>query len=345
MSMRDPSSEAAHWATLRAEGPLDAKIEDDFELWLSTSPENRAAMRNVDLGLLSLTEAASSPELLAMRGGALERARKQARARWSQGFGGGRALAIAATLLFCVLGVLGGLAAYLLTPHTYSTGVGERRVVALEDGSRLSLDAATRVRVRYLNAERRLWLEQGRAKFDVAHNPLRPFSVTARGRTVVATGTSFSVELIGTEFRVLLYQGSVALLDANAQRADSGHNSALRPGQEFVAANSATPPILHDVDMVRARSWEGGQLVFDNEALAVAVARVNRYAPVPIELSPDMDPDLRISGIFNANDPAAFIDGVTALLPLQRIERDGHILLRFEEDADNLQNDAVGFDR
>ncbi|HVK80111.1 MAG TPA: FecR domain-containing protein [Verrucomicrobiae bacterium] len=341
MSMRDTSSEAAHWAMLRSEGPLDAKREAEFELWLNTSPEHQAAMRNTDLGLLSLAEAASSPELLAMRGGALERARKQARARWSTGFGGARALAIAATLLLCILG---GLAA-VLTPHTYSTGVGERRVVALEDGSRLSLDAATRVRVRYTNSERRLWLEQGRAKFDVAHNPLRPFSVSARGRTVVATGTSFSVELIDTEVRVLLYQGSVALLDANAPRVDSAHDSTLRPGQEFVAIDSATPPILHNVDMVRARSWEGGQLVFDDEALAVAVARVNRYAHTPIELSPNTDPDLRISGVFNANDTAAFVDGVTALLPLQRIERDGHVLLRFEDDAENLQDSAVGFDR
>lgn len=342
MNMRDPSSEAAHWATLRAEGSLDAKSEAEFDLWLNTSPENQAAMRKVDLGLLSLAEAASSPELLAMRGAALERARKQAHARWSQGFGGARALAIAATLLLCILG---GFAAYVVTPHTYSTGIGERRVVALEDGSRLSLDAATRVRVRYTNSERRLWLEQGRAKFDVAHNPLRPFSVSARGRTIVATGTSFSVELIDTEVRVLLYQGSVALLDANAPEADSRHSSTLRPGQEFVAVDSATPPMLHDVDVVRARSWEGGQLVFDNEALEIAVARVNRYAPVPIELSPNTDADLRISGVFNANDTAAFIDGVTALLPLQRIERDGHILLRFEEDAENLQDSAVGFDR
>ena len=39
----------------------------------------------------------------------------------------------------------------------------------------------------------------GRAKFDVAHDALRPFSVLARNRLTVATGTSFSVELLSRQ--------------------------------------------------------------------------------------------------------------------------------------------------
>lgn len=57
---------------------------------------------------------------------------------------------------------------------TYQTGVG-RRVVALADGSMLSLDASTRVDVRYLGDRRELWLRSGRAKFVVAKDPLRLF--------------------------------------------------------------------------------------------------------------------------------------------------------------------------
>src|SRR3546814_3322622 len=86
----------------------------------------------------------------------------------------------------------------------------------LDDDSRLSLDANTRVRVKYSRAGRQLWLEEGRARFEVAKDPLRPFSVAAAGKIVVETGTEFSVELLGRETRVILYEGHVAVLNGSA---------------------------------------------------------------------------------------------------------------------------------
>src|SRR3546814_18419265 len=95
-------------------------------------------------------------------------------------------------------------------PQVYATGLGERRVVMLDDDSRLSLDANTRVRVKYSRAGRQLWLEAGRARFEVAKDPLRPFSVAAAGKIVVATGTEFSVELLGGVTRGTHSNGHVA---------------------------------------------------------------------------------------------------------------------------------------
>src|SRR3546814_7568044 len=51
--------------------------------------------------------------------------------------------------------------------------------------------------------------------------PLRPFSVAAAGKIVVATGTEFSVELLGRETRVILYEGHVAVLNGSAATRDT----------------------------------------------------------------------------------------------------------------------------
>src|SRR3546814_16920388 len=91
----------------------------------------------------------------------------------------------------------------------------------LDDDSRLSLDANTRVRVKYSRAGRQLWLEEGRARFEVAKDPLRPFSVAAAGKIVVATGTEFSVELLGREPPVILYEGHVAVLNGRSAPRDT----------------------------------------------------------------------------------------------------------------------------
>jgi hypothetical protein len=151
-------------------------------------------------------------------------------------------------------------------------------VVVLADGSKVSLDAATRVDVSYRHDGRALRLEQGRAKFDVAKDPLRPFAVAAGDETVVATGTEFSVELVRRQVRVVLYEGHVAVLGpasvkgtpqpvrlaARAAPADQ----LLVPGRELVMNASAQVATVAAADPVRTLAWEGGQLVFVDEPLA-----------------------------------------------------------------------------
>src|SRR3546814_6222189 len=80
----------------------------------------------------------------------------------------------------------------------------------------VSLDAATKVNVRMKEAGRQVELLAGRAKFDVAKDPQRPFTVAAGDKLVVAVGTSFSVELIDGQVRVILYEGQVEVRDRNS---------------------------------------------------------------------------------------------------------------------------------
>src|SRR3546814_14429474 len=101
-----------------------------------------------------------------------------------------------------------GLVWFSMRPTAYATEIGERQLAVLEDGSQVSLDAATKVNVRMKEAGRQVELLAGRAKFDVAKDPQRPFTVAAGDKLVVAVGTSFSVELIDGQVRVILYERS-----------------------------------------------------------------------------------------------------------------------------------------
>jgi transmembrane sensor len=124
-------------------------------------------------------------------------------------------MALAAAGLSLVVGA--GLWLWL-KPDRYETGTGERRVVALADGSQLAMDAQTKVTVDYRADGRHLVLEQGRATFTVAKDPLHPFSVASHGSLVVATGTQFGMEWLGDQTRVVLYEGHVAILRNQGDR-------------------------------------------------------------------------------------------------------------------------------
>src|SRR5258708_35461920 len=190
------------------------------------------------------------------------------------------ALVAAAILAFGIFGA-GALYLHLRLPTYYETDIGERRIVALPDGSRISMDSDTKVRVSYYKMARAITLDRGRSRFDVAHDPSRPFMVTAGPETVVAVGTSFNVEQLQSTVLITLIQGQVVIKNAAppvqaATGANLESSVSLKAGEQFVVSRNARPaPVPADLQV--AMAWETGRLVVLDEPLGGAVARANRY--------------------------------------------------------------------
>lgn len=324
MSPLSPSPEqfetAAGWCLQLAEGPLPDDTQRAFDAWLAAHPDNLVAFERSVGMWRQVGEAAASPELVDIRERSLATFRRRNQQRWVRPTITGRAIAAVAAML---LVVAGGAWWWQSAPDIYRTGVGERRVVMLDDGSRASLDASTEVDVRMHGDRRELHLVAGRAKFDVAKDPLKPFSVRVGDKLVVATGTSFSVEVINGKMRVILYEGRVVVLDRPLAKADAqlarpepANEVALTPGRELVVgmAGKAEPQVAK-ADPVRSLSWEAGQLVFDDEPLGLAVGRINRYSARKVELAGAVG-RMRVNGVFNTGDVEAFATGVEQTLPV-----------------------------
>lgn len=327
---------AAGWCTRIAEGPLGPGEREAFQAWMDSDPEYPALFERTVIAWQALEAQANEPEMIMMRGEALEGVRRANHRRWDRGFGHWRPLAAlaASLILFLAAGLW-----WLYTPISYQTGVGERRVVALSDGSSISLDGASRVDVRYDGGARRLWLVSGRAKFSVAHDPLRPFSVRAGDRMVVATGTQFSVEALADQVRVVLYEGRVSVFDTSQPeprpmavtngRQRIPADRALLPGRELVLSTGAPRAVLAQVDAGRSLAWEAGLMQFNEEPLGIAVERMNRYSAVKLRAGDEAAAATPISGQFVGSDADAFVEGVTAVFPLRASrEPDGDIVLR-----------------
>ncbi|HEV7290425.1 FecR family protein [Sphingomonas sp.] len=334
MSPRGPSPErfeaAAVWCLALAEGPLSDERQRAFDEWLAANPENLTAFERSTSLWQQMGEAAASPEFADVRERALATFRRRNQWRWARRPVAGRVITAAAAMLIA----LGGIGWWWQSaPEIYRTGVGERRVVMLDDGSRASLDAATEVDVRMHGDQRELHLVAGRAKFDVAKDPLKPFSVRVGDKLVVATGTSFSVEIVNRKLHVILYEGRVVVIDrpmgaelpaaVAPASGDVDEPMALTPGRELVVDIAGrSPSRLGKADPVRSLSWEGGQLVFEDEPLGLAVNRINRYSARRIVLK-GATGQMRVNGVFNTGDVEAFATGVEETLPVHVIrERD-----------------------
>jgi transmembrane sensor len=265
-------------------------------------------------------------------------------------------LAIAATLLVAVGAVV---EVARIRGQVIETERGERREVILADGSVLEVAPGTRLRVKYAEAERRIYLDRGRALFHVAKNPNQPFVVQSEATTVRAVGTAFGVERGAQGVIVTVSEGKVSvsspvlrpLTPSAIQRAPDPTDlrqqqrvpSSQRPsptaadrsgsrseqGEVLLTANeqvtvvgSGTAEPVRQVDSARALAWAQGRLIFQNDEVGRAVAEFNRYNRVQITVSDAELADKPVSGVFNAAEPEAFIAFLQSVTPVE-IERHG----------------------
>ena len=203
----------------------------------------------------------------------------------------------------------------------FAAAVGEIRVIELPDGSRLTLDSASRVEAAFTEAERKLTLSEGRARFQVAHE-VRPFLVRAGASEIVATGTLFDVSLIGGRTTVLLLEGSVEV----RAEADRRKRERLAPGQKLILAASA--PAERQRAARGDAAWPTRMLEFDDSRLDEAVALSNRYSKVQLKLGDGRIQGLRVSGAFRAGDVVGFAQGLATAFELLVVRQpDGNLLL------------------
>lgn len=248
-------------------------------------------------------------------------------------------LALAASVLVAV--ALGAYRWLEPTGHRYSTGVGGLASVPLPDGSSITLNTATVVRVDLTEKKREVDLTEGEAFFQVAKDPTRPFVVNVGGKRVIAVGTAFSVRREGDDVRVVVAEGTVRMEDRRAR-------SLAAPSQSLAASSSAgsadvvllpAGSVAHAGEagiLVQRKSvpeaqeelsWRTGILMFRDETLADAVAEFNRYNARQIVVSDPSIAALKIEGNFRATNVDAFVRLLREGFPVQASTEGDQIVL------------------
>jgi transmembrane sensor len=216
-----------------------------------------------------------------------------------------RLFAMAASILV----VTATLAIYLLAPRgIYATALGEQRSLALNDGSTVQLNSLSRIRFRYTEKERTVYLLQGQALFHVAKDAARPFIVYVGQTRVRAVGTQFDVYRKANGTIVTVVEGRVAVrgeTQGPAQRQGEGA-ILLAAGEQITVTPQAVSKTPHP-NLASATAWTQRQLVFDSASLTEVADEFNRYNERKLVIDPSALRTLHISGVFSSTDPASLI--------------------------------------
>lgn len=323
-TIQTPEEGATYWVARRRLGLMSPADEAAFDAWRADAA-NAEALADVEGVVDEVGAVAAFAEVRAMREAALAAAPAR-RPAWRTY--GAMAASVAAL-------VVGGLWASNLPPapqapvasvdaQRYVTGVGEQRAVRLADGSTLALNTGSVVEVAYTPTHRNIRLLQGQALFEVAHNPARPFVVTAGDRVVTALGTRFDVRLDARAVKVVLVQGRVKvepLRPAGLERVIPVLGRDTLEAGEALVADSADGVEVATADTEQATSWRRGQVIFRDDTIAAAVAEMNRYSDTQLVINDPRIGELKISGVFGVTREENFLAALTSFYPVEAVRR------------------------
>jgi transmembrane sensor len=321
--------EAAAWFA-RMRGPEAEASREEFEKWLKRGALHRQAYNRAAeifaMGKVLAEEGDASPSA---QPGPERRHRRLAWAAMS-------ALLVLAAAGWFALGAIvpGEAPKFQIADKEAPDSPGQRlaaedkvtaRTVRLADGSTLILRPGAVVDVRLTASERRLRLERGQARFQVAHDR-RPFTVFAGQGRVTARGTLFDVAL-SPDRRVMvrLIEGAVDVsFPRRSPDAAEPVIRRLRPGETISfpleeparAQRSATPARAETVETRASISAPDVTRDFESISIAELVAAANRRAERPIRLAEPAIGDRRVSGRFRIDDTALLAQRLASLFDL-----------------------------
>ncbi len=211
---------------------------------------------------------------------------------------------------------------------SYSTEIGDSKVIVLSDGSTVILNTDTLIDIRFDEQRRQLLLDRGEAYFEVAKNPGRPFIVYAGDGQITAVGTAFSVYKRQNVVEVTVKEGKVtvqsdrAILDAlptppmnnslsaggspiKAVLLQSGQ-VATYDGDKIIAQIETVEP----KEMVRNLIWQQGMLAFEAEPLENVIAEFSRYNQQEIIIVDDELKSVKVDGYFKSDDITGMLNSL-----------------------------------
>ncbi len=237
-------------------------------------------------------------------------ARSAAPALSRRGFSFSRRAAIAAGVAALAIGGLWFAWVGQAQPWSVETAPGEQRTVILADGSRVSLDGATRLGLDRRDP-REVRLIAGRALFEIVHDDTDPFRVEVGDTTLTDLGTTFDVTRLSGGVRVAVSEGVV--------RVDQdGASATLNPGDSVVATPRGLERRSVSIDAVGG--WREGRLSYSDETLAVVAQDLERALDMPVRVAPALS-GRRFSGSLTTRTaPADLKPRLSRLLGVSIVE-------------------------
>ncbi|GAB2777898.1 hypothetical protein GCM10027275_21460 [Rhabdobacter roseus] len=208
-----------------------------------------------------------------------------------------------------------------ITYQTYATAPGEIQAWVLPDGSKVTLNANSSLRVpRFGFGQRsREVLLNGEAEFSVVHKPNDQKFVVKTGNRldVVVLGTEFTVYTRARRTQVVLNRGKVELQSQPMSNSPAKEPLIMLPG-DLVTVDEGGVMQRKKVDEPKQyAAWTEHRYVFDGTKLSEVARLLSENYGLSVEITDPKIADWTVSGSFKAVDANELLNSISQVLGIQ----------------------------
>lgn len=216
--------------------------------------------------------------------------------------------------------------------RTYSTEYGQTRVVSLPDGSQVTLNANSTLRVPrfgFGDKTREVWLE-GEALFSVTHT-------ASHQRFVVKTDNNADVVVLGTEFtlfarprgtQVVLQRGKVEF--HYQQAGQRVQQVTLKPGDLVDLKKNGGAKVRPTPQPANYAAWRDHRYVFDQTSMKEITYLFKENFGITLEISDPETAALTLSGAYPSQSADELLSIIAEALNIRITRQEGKVLLSLQ---------------
>ena len=306
---------AAYFFTCKKDG-FNKNQEIEFDSWIAENIEHKKAFEKIEK--LQFLYSSLSSNLKDEISKEVHQEIKKERSLKKLRF-----LTLAASVIF-VIG-LGIFTAFeyqnFKITHTFQTDKFVENIF-LPDGSVVTLDAKTKVDIKYYEDKREVNLSLGKALFNVTKNDKKPFIVNADKIKVQVLGTNFEVKNQKDKINIDVISGKVSV--QKLENNDYKEIAVLTQGKHISFDKQNSKYELKNIDIENIASWKNGILYFQDESLHDAINEFKKYKDINTNIENSIQ-KYSVSGSFKIEDFDKFLFALTKIYSL-KVDKKGEII-------------------
>lgn len=303
------NEQANYWYSCKKEG-LKSFQKEPFEIWLEESDTHRKAYKNLEK-LERICTSFDDDYIDSLEAEVLKEA-QESKSRSSFKYIGAAAVFILAVFVSAFEVYDNFAVSY---EKSYITQTKPIQELILEDGTKLALDARTKIKIEFYKNERRAELLAGQVMFEVAKDKNRPFIISSNYNEIQVLGTSFEVKNSEEQTKVKVLEGRVKVSSLNNDNKIVKMLSVLGKGDEVSLDKEGEIISLGKTKVENIALWRDNKILFEKVSIKEASKELSKYIENKIQVEEEIA-QLNITGKFFITKPKKFFEAISAIHPI-----------------------------
>jgi ferric-dicitrate binding protein FerR (iron transport regulator) len=223
--------------------------------------------------------------------------------------------------------LMAGVILYTLReqPKEFHTAFGQTKEVHLPDGSTVTLNANSTLRLGQWDNNREVWLK-GEAFFSVRKQQSK--SVSPKAVKFIVHAGEVDVSVLGTEFMVSDHQvTTIVLNEGKIQLTHHDQHIMMKPGELVEITPGQQNAVKRNVNPAVYSSWKNNEWILDGITLKEIAKRLEDTYGMKVLIKKNPDPATKVTGVVPTDNLEKLLTALSAVFELNFKRKGNEIVI------------------